>query len=98
MNAIGKVVLLFAMTIVLSSCVYTRITVPLSTELNKTELGNKQGDSSMYSFLWLFAWGDSGTATAARKAGITVMTHMDREFESVLFGIYTRTSTIVYGN
>lgn len=81
-----------------NGCVYTHVTMPLTTELNKTELGHKQGQSSMYSLLWLFAWGDSGAATAARQAGITIMTHMDREFESVLFGIYTKTSTVVYGD
>ncbi|OGW40991.1 MAG: hypothetical protein A2010_16010 [Nitrospirae bacterium GWD2_57_9] len=82
----------------LSGCVYTHVTMPLSTELNKTQLGSKQGDSSMYSLLWLFAWGDGGAAAAAKKGGITVMTHMDREFESILFGLYTRTTTVVHGD
>lgn len=84
--------------LILSGCVYTHVTMPLSTELDKTELGQKQGESSMYSLLWLFAWGDAGSANAAKKGGLTVMTHMDRGFQSVLFGIYTRTTTIVYGN
>ena len=68
----------------LNGCVYTHVTMPLTTELNKTELGHKQGQSSMYSLFWLFAWGDAGAATAAKQGGITVMTHMDREFEIVL--------------
>jgi hypothetical protein len=72
--------------------------MPLSTELNKTELGHKKGDASMYTLLYLFAWGDAGGAEAAKKGGITVMTHMDREFELILFGIYTRSTTIVYGD
>lgn len=84
--------------LMLNACMYTHVTVPLSTELNKTELGQKQGHSSMYSLFWLFAWGDAGAATAAKKGGINVMTHMDREFKSVLFGIYTRTTTVTYGN
>jgi len=91
-------VVLVILTLLLSGCMYTHITMPLSTELNKTEVGHKQGTSSMYSLLWLFAWGDSGAASAAKQGGISVMTHMDREFESILFGFYTHTSTIVYGD
>ena len=82
----------------LAGCVYTHITIPYSTELNKTELGHKQGEASLYSVLWLFAWGDAGAAAAAKNGGISVMTHMDREVYIVLFGIYTHQSTIVYGD
>jgi len=93
-------VLILLMTFMLTGCglIYTRVTMPLSTELNKTDLGHKQGESSMYSLLWLVAWGDSGAASAAKNGGITVLTHMDRGYEMVLFGIYTRTTTIVYGD
>jgi hypothetical protein len=72
--------------------------MPYSTELNKTELGHRKGESSMYSMLWLFAWGDAGASSAAKNGNISTMMHMDREFYSVLFGIYTRTTTIVYGD
>ncbi len=82
----------------LAGCLYTNITMPLSTELNKTDLGHKHGESSTYSVLWLFAWGDGGAAQAAKDGGITVLTHMDRELYSILFGLYTRTTTIVYGD
>ena len=81
-----------------SGCIYTHVTMPLSTELNKTDLGHKQGESSMYSLLWLFAWGDAGAASAARNGGITVLTHMDRDLLSILFGVYGRVTTIVYGD
>ncbi len=86
------------MIFTLTGCLYTHITVPLSTELNKTALGNKQGESSIYSAIWLFAWGDGGAAAAAKNGGITIMTHMDRKLYSIMFGIYTRTTTIVYGD
>lgn len=81
-----------------TGCVYTHVTMPLSTELSKTELGQKQGESSMYSFLWLFSWGDAGAAKAAKNGGVSVLSHMDREFEMLLFGVYTRVTTIVYGD
>ncbi len=84
--------------VMLTGCLYTHVTMPYGTELNKTELGHKQGESSLYSVLWLFAWGDAGAAAAAKNGGITTLTHMDREFYSVLFGIYSRQITIVYGD
>ncbi len=83
---------------ILSGCLYSHVTVPLSTNLDKTDLGHKKGEASIYSVLWLFAWGDSGGATAAKNGGISTMTHMDREMYVILFGIYTRTTTIVYGD
>ncbi len=98
MKTIALLIIFVLATSTLSGCVYTHITMPLSTELNKTDLGHKHGKSSTYSVIWLFAWGDSGAAAAAKNGGITVMTHMDRELYSILFGIYTHTTTIVYGD
>lgn len=91
------VVFVFLM-IATTGCIYTRVTLPYTTELNKTELGNKQGTSSFHSVLWLFAWGDAGAAAAAKKGDITTLRYMDREFKSVFFGIYSRQTTIVYGD
>ena len=97
-----KLVTLLAAVVVaavmLTGCVYTHVTMPLSIELNKTDLGHKQGEAAMYSVLWLVAWGDAGAAAAAKNGGITVLMHMDREFKSVMFGLYTRTTTVVYGD
>lgn len=89
---------LVLIAIMLTGCLYSNITLPYGTELNRTELGHKKGTSSMYSVLWLFAWGDAGAAAAAKNGGITMLTHMDREMYSVLFGIYSRHTTIVYGD
>ena len=96
-----KIVIVIAVMLIvsiLSGCLYSHVTVPLSTNLDKTDLGHKKGEASIYSVVWLFAWGDSGGATAAKNGGITTMTHMDRELYVILFGIYTRTTTIVYGD
>lgn len=89
--------LIISAALLLNACVYTHVTMPLSTELSETNLGDKKGESSMYSLFWLFAWGDAGAAKAAEKGGITVLTHMDRDFEMVLFGVYTRVTTVLYG-
>ena len=83
---------------VLSGCVYSHVLTPYDTDLNKTVLGQKQGKASMESVLWLIAWGDAGTAAAAKEGGLTTVNHMDRETLFVLFGLYAKTTTIVYGD
>ena len=96
-NAVLIMTLVLTM-ITLTGCLYSHVTLPYGTELNKTELGHKKGTSSLYSVLWLFAWGDAGAAAASKNGGITMLTHMDREVYSVLFGLYTQQTTIVYGD
>src|SRR5512143_525649 len=92
------IITLVLIAILLTGCLYSNVTLPYGTELNRTELGHKKGTSSLYSVLWLFAWGDAGAAAASKNGGITTLTHMDREVISVLFGLYTRQTTIVYGD
>jgi len=98
MKSVLTIVVLALVAVSLAGCLYTHVTLPYGTELNRTELGNKKGTSSTYSVLWLFAWGDGGAAAAAKNGGITTLTFMDRELHAVLFGIYTRQTTIVYGD
>ncbi len=87
----------FAMLFLASGCLYTNIQTPFDTDLDNTELGTKIGKSSAYSVLWLVAWGDAGTAAAAEDGEITRILHMDAQVLSILFGLYTRTTTVVYG-
>ncbi len=98
MKPVALIITLALAAIVVSGCLYSHVTVPLSTELDKTDLGHKRGESSTYSVLWLFAWGDAGAAAAAKNGGITNMRHMDRKINIILFGLYTSTTTIVYGD
>ncbi|HTG02262.1 MAG TPA: TRL domain-containing protein [Nitrospirota bacterium] len=90
-------VLLISM-LLLSGCFYAHVITPLDTNVDRTVLGQKTGKAMSQSVLWAVAWGDAGTAAAAKNGGITTVNHMDREFLSVLFGIYTETITIVYGD
>ena len=90
-------VVLFSVLILFSGCAYLNVKLPYDTDLDKTVLGEKVGEASCYSILWLIAWGDAGTAAAARNGGITVLNHMDMEVVNILFGIYTKETTIVYG-
>ena len=97
-----KIVNLIATVLVLmflvTGCLYTHVVTPYDRNLDKTVLGQKTGKSSMHSVLWLVAWGDAGSAAAAKQGGITTMNHMDKEFLNYVFGIYTETTTIVYGD
>ena len=82
----------------LASGCFVNIKVPLDTDLDRTQLGTKVGESSAQSVLWLVFWGDSGTQAAAKQGGITTITHADRQLFTILFGIYARETTIVYGD
>ncbi len=79
-------------------CLYTNIQRPLDVDFTNTDLGNREGRSSNISALWLVAWGDGGTKAAADDGGIQVIKHADREFFVILFGLYARVTTVVYGD
>ena len=83
---------------VFSGCAYMDVKVPFDTNLDQTVLGKKVGKSSCHSILWLVSWGDAGTAAAARSGHITTINHMDRKALCILFGLYYRHTTIVYGD
>jgi len=82
----------------LTGCVYTNVQRPLGTEYNQTELGTKVGRASSYSLLWLFAWGDAGTRAAAEDGHLQVIRHADIRVFSLLFGLYSEVTTVVYGD
>jgi hypothetical protein len=87
-----------ALPLLTSGCLYTHVRSPLDTNLNETRLGDKVGEASARSILWLVAWGDAGSRAAAVNGGITVLRQMDVEVLIVLFGVYAQTTTIVYGD
>ena len=91
--------LVILMTVLLmAGCVYSNIKIPLDRDLDQTRMGGKVGLASTYSVLWMVSWGDGSTAAAARQGGITTVNHMDMQVFSILFGLYTRTTTIVNGD
>lgn len=91
-------IVLVLVSALVSGCVYTNVQRPLGTEFNETELGTKTGRSSSQSVLWLVAWGDAGTKAAAENGEIKVIRHADTRIFSILFGLYSEVSTIVYGD
>jgi len=87
-------------SVVLSGCImFTKVRLPLDIDTSQTQLGEKTGKSHAYSILWLFAWGDAGTAAAAKNGGITIINHLDTEYFWLLGGVlYYRQTTIAYGD
>jgi hypothetical protein len=72
--------------------------MPMDKNFNNTELGSKEGKSSTHTVMYLVSWGDSGTKKAADNASIEVIKHADRQVFSFLFGLYTRITTVIYGD
>lgn len=90
--------LVLGLSLLMPSCVYGNFGHPLDTDVSNTELGSKQGEATWHSVAWLVAWGDAGSAAAARQGGIKVLRHMDQRTMVVLWGIYFQNTTIVYGD
>ncbi len=82
----------------LSGCLYANVKLPLDSNLDATELGDKVGQSDAHSVLGLVAWGDAGTQAAAAEGEIETIRHADQQHLSVLGFVYARYRTIVYGD
>lgn len=97
MSKFRSLALLFAL-LGQSGCFYLDTTLPLDTDVSVTKLGAKKGVSHVQSIAWLVAWGDGGTEAAAKDGNLTVINHLDTRVLMILFGLYTRTETIAYGD
>jgi hypothetical protein len=84
--------------LLLSGCIYTKVQRPYDKNYDKTELGTKVGKSSFKSVFWCASWGNAGTKAAAENGDIKVIRHADAEYFMVLLGLYSRITTVVYGD
>jgi len=98
MSRLRRAVLLSALSLVLSSCIYGKVIFPLDTDVQNTRLGPKVGRASAHSVLWLVAWGDAGVDAAAQAGGIKTVQHRDGERTMLLCGADARITTIAYGD
>ncbi len=89
--------LLLLLAPLLGSCVYTNIKVPLDQDFDASRLGDKTGESHLQSVLGLVMWGDAGTQAAAQQGGLKVIHHADLHIVSILGFVYTKQTTILYG-
>jgi len=87
-----------ALVYIASGCAYMHVQRPLGTNFDNTQLGSREGRSNSYSVLWLVAWGDAGTKAAATQGDIKIIRHADTEVKCVLLGLYSRITTVVYGD
>ena len=85
-------------TMLTPGCIFMKVQRPHDKNYDRTELGAKVGKSELKSVLWLFAWGDAGTKAAAENGNLTVKNHCDVEYFTVLLGLYSRITTVVYGD
>ncbi len=97
MNVIKGLVLALCL-VYLSGCIYSKITIPLDRNLDRTQMGSKVGRSQFKRLLGLFASGDAGTQASAQNGGLTTLKHPDREILVILGLVYIRQTTIVYGD
>ena len=82
MKILSILIVLCAFSVFSTGCVFTSIKTPYDTDLDETRLGEKVGESSWTSLLWLVAWGDGGSAAAAKNGDVTNLRHMDKEILS----------------
>lgn len=98
MQAMPRVFAMLVLCASLSGCIYSSATTPLDKNVQETTIGSKQGRASVYIIAWLVAWGDAGVEAAARNGDLKVIHHLDTERRLVLFGLYSRITTIAYGD
>lgn len=97
-NNFCKLFLVSFLALFSTGCLYTDIQMPMDTDFDKTELGVKEGESDTHTVLYLVSWGDAGTKAAADEGDVKLIRHADRKVFSVLFGLYTKITTVVYGD
>lgn len=94
-----KIIVCFGlMTMLMSGCMYMKVQRPHDKNYDKTELGTKEGRSSLQSLFWFVSWGDAGTRAAADNGDIEIIRHADVEYYMLFLGFYTRITTVVYGD
>ncbi len=97
-----KSVLILLLAFALSGCaaLYTDIKTPLPSLSTNTEgQGTSHvGKASCSSYVWVVALGDCSVQAAMLNGGISKVHHVDSEINSYFFGIYTRFTTVVYGD
>ena len=102
-KTIFSIVCMVALALGMTSCgsvgvlgaVYHNTTTPDAVTANV--LGSKVGQADVLSVLGVVALGDAGIEKAAKSAGITKVSHVDKKTFSVL-GLYTKVTYTVYGN
>ncbi|MCB0563001.1 MAG: TRL-like family protein [Phaeodactylibacter sp.] len=78
----------------LTGFIYTDLKAPITATSNP--VASKVGTAEATSILGIVATGDASIEAAAKKAGITRISHIDYEANSVL-GVFAKFTVYVYG-
>lgn len=78
----------------LSGVLYTGVQAPVTATSN--EVGTKVGTSSCINVLGLVSMGEGSIQEAAKQAGITKISHVDKKTTGVL-GLFSKDEIFVYG-
>ena len=77
---------------------FTKIRGPLAViSAEPVGANQKVGRADSHSVLALFTYGDASIEAAMRKGDISRVHHVDYEYKSSFFGLFTEYSTLVYG-
>ena len=98
MKRFVSLMLCAAMLASTTGCVFAKVKMPLDKDVSVTQLGAKVGKANAHTVLWLVAWGDASTAKAADNGRIKTINHLDAEVLFILFGVYSRRTTVAYGD
>jgi hypothetical protein len=89
------------LTLFLSGCaiLYTDIKTPLPSLSTTADAQGTTlvGKASCASYVWVVALGDCSVQAAMKNGGISKVHHVDSEINSYFLGIYTKFTTVVYG-
>ena len=87
----------FAPVIPPAAVLFTSYKAPLDVDYDDTRVTGKKGTASCINVLGLVAVGDASARAAAEDGNISRIEHADYEMLSVLVGIFSKYTTIVYG-
>lgn len=81
------------------AAIYNDIKAPMpELSVNTSAAGmTKVGRSECTSYVWVVALGDCSVAAAMKSGGVSRVHHVDSEVFAVVFGVYRKITTVVYG-
>lgn len=97
--AVCALVLILSFSLIGCGALYTNIKTPLpQLSVNPdSQARTRIGEASCTSYVWVVALGDCSVQEAMQQGNISKVHHVDSEFKSYFFGIYTKFTTVVYG-
>ena len=84
--------------VLLSGCVANIKTPMVALSIDyESNMYPKVGFASCKQFVWVFMDGDCSLSAAMQDGGITKVHHIDTSVTVIVFGAYSRFTTVVYG-